>query len=712
MNNSEYNLGRMKIFYFVYLITFFFILRANNTFNWGKQTVGTESTQSTHSRAMGGKSPSAQNMIINSISIYLGTEIQPVRLAVYVGGTADNPETAELLWDAGSVSSTGTSGWYTIQHPSGVSWTPNTYTWLAWKNSNSTVFFTYGSSGSGDFQSERGRNENNFDTSTEVVYPELYGTSGTFGLSWYSIYLTYSRPFQKYHVSPTGNDLNPGTITHPFCTVQTAANYAQAGDSIFVYSGIYPEQITLPFSGRDNHPIVFKAIGEDDVVISGLNVEVDNYGGLWQIVGKEHISIIGFRLENSNGSGFRVEQCSNILVESCSTYNTWSSGIKFRECHNFAARGNEIRKACNGGNEECITVAKSRNFDICENTVHDGSALYLGGEGIGIKAGSHHGMIHHNHVFDLPANYNPETSPDGEVGIYIDAMSFGSGIPIPGHEIWADSLLHDIDVFSNVVSTPVGIAVGAEEGGHSDNVRVFNNIVHHCFYHGIIITNWNSYTFGWKTNISIINNTVYRCGNPYGYSSHGIYIASIHPLDNNFIIRNNLLSDNYTFQIRVRETAGTVTQIDHNLMWEYHDISSEDVLGDAVILENPMFNDVLNNDLSISEISPARDSGSFISAPNFDINGIYRPQGEMIDIGAYEYQIIQLSKPTSLTISIVDNTVHLDWEAVIGATSYKIYGSDNIASGFIEISTVDQGTCWSESVSISKKFYRVVAYSE
>jgi len=162
--------------------------------NWGKTNIGSSSATTSHSRAMGGASPNVDNMKIKSISVYLGAQTGNVRLAVYTGGQLDNPTSATLLWDAGTVNPNGVAGWYTINHPSGgVSWAKNTVTWLAWKrNTGVAVYYHSTSSEAGDFQTSRGRNDNTFNQDPTVAFPSTYGQQGTFANAWYSIYVGYA----------------------------------------------------------------------------------------------------------------------------------------------------------------------------------------------------------------------------------------------------------------------------------------------------------------------------------------------------------------------------------------------------------------------------------------------------------------------------------------------------------------------------------------
>ena len=74
------------------------------------------------------------------------------------------------------------------------------------------------------------------------------------------------------HVSPTGNDANPGTVDEPFCTIQGAVNKIQAGDICLIHNGTYREIINIKNSGTAYAPIIIQAAKGENPVISGLNI--------------------------------------------------------------------------------------------------------------------------------------------------------------------------------------------------------------------------------------------------------------------------------------------------------------------------------------------------------------------------------------------------------------------------------------------------------
>ncbi len=70
----------------------------------------------------------------------------------------------------------------------------------------------------------------------------------------------------------------------------------------------------------------------------------------------------------------------------------------------------------------------------------------------------------------------------------------------------------------------------------------------------------------------------------------------------------------------------------------------------------------------------------------------------------------QLGSPPNVQIQIMSANVHLSWDAVAGATSYKVYSSDDPYTGFVEDTSGSfAGESWSTSVINEKKFYYVTA---
>ena len=76
---------------------------------------------------------------------------------------------------------------------------------------------------------------------------------------------------RNWFVAPWGQDANPGTLAAPLQTIQRAASFAQAGDTVLIRGGTYREMITPANSGTAAAPITFQAYNNEPVVISGAD---------------------------------------------------------------------------------------------------------------------------------------------------------------------------------------------------------------------------------------------------------------------------------------------------------------------------------------------------------------------------------------------------------------------------------------------------------
>jgi parallel beta-helix repeat protein len=69
-----------------------------------------------------------------------------------------------------------------------------------------------------------------------------------------------------------------------------------------------------------------------------------------------------------------------------------------------------------------------------------------------------------------------------------------------------------------------------------------------------------------------------------------------------------------------------------------------------------------------------------------------------------------LNAPENVVISIEADSVHISWDPVADATSYKIFSSDNPFTGFTEdFSGTFVSTSWHSPVTVTKRFYYVTA---
>lgn len=427
-----------------------------------------------------------------------------------------------------------------------------------------------------------------------------------------------------YYVAPGGHNSNPGTAAQPWRTIQKAANTLAAGDTVYIRAGTYEEQVIPQNSGSAGQYITYAAYPGETAIIDGNNITLPAYEtGLFVVEDTNYIRVSGLRIVNAgpndNNAGIYVDNAHHVIVENNYTYNTASSGIGVWGSSNVILDGNEVRLACNDGEQEVITVAGTDTFEVRNNLIHDGGPGTNGGEGICIKDGATNGLVYDNHVYGITNGQR--------TCLYVDA--------------W-DKETYNIDVYQNTLhDCSAGISLASENGGLLHDVNIYNNIVYHTLSNGLEIGNWGVPGVPVRPirNVTFINNTVYDNGS----DGWGGGFFNENPDVQNVVVRNNIFSQNLLWQM-ANESAANLT-VDHNLIYgsqayAYAINGTDDVQG------NPLFANASGANFRLQSNSPAIDSGSPIGAPNRDFEGTSRPQDgnadyiAAYDIGAYEYMVI------------------------------------------------------------------------
>ncbi|MER5637602.1 PKD domain-containing protein [Kitasatospora sp. NPDC002227] len=118
---------------------------------------------------------------------------------------------------------------------------------------------------------------------------------------------------------PTCSDAGPGTVEHPFCTVQEGADAAQPGQTVRVYGTTLEEQVTPHHSGAPGKPIVIQ--GEPGVmprpqigVPAGKAGPDTSHAFLLDHV--HDVTVRGFYLSNTAAEAVLVKDSAGITLDS------------------------------------------------------------------------------------------------------------------------------------------------------------------------------------------------------------------------------------------------------------------------------------------------------------------------------------------------------------------------------------------------------------
>lgn len=422
-----------------------------------------------------------------------------------------------------------------------------------------------------------------------------------------------------YHVSMKGSDEYAGTIFRPFYSIQKAIDLTEAGDTIFVEEGMYKEEIEVKNKkGTAEKPIFLKALGE--VTIFG-EVGREWWEGVVEIENSDHIIFSGFTVRNAEWFGIKGFHCRNIRVEYCHVMDAGASGIYIKESENVHVISNEVQRVCiypvrfaNGehGSQECISIVSCDGFEVGHNKIHEPGGYNVtefggtgtGGEGIDVKEGSRNGSVHHNYIFNIT-----------RLGLYLDA--------------W-DNQLFNVAVYNNVVHQCMhGIGISAENRGHIYNIRVFNNLIYNNSYEGISLYSWGGEKSGDKDDIHIYNNTIYNNG------AHGINLGD---KENHSDIK---VYNNISY-MNGREVVNRFADYSdgRDLPTNFEKGKAQNIdAKNNLIGEDPKFRNFEFGDFSLAGDSPAIDAGTGVELDHDkDVLGSERVKGEVIDIGAFEFQ--------------------------------------------------------------------------
>lgn len=164
-----------------------------------------------------------------------------------------------------------------------------------------------------------------------------------------------------FYVAVAGSDNNPGTEAAPLRTIQAAVDAASAGDTIYVRTGTYTEQVVLRRSGTRDQPIRLLAYPGERPVIDGeytLPVKPDSYA--WPIcndamtpvrcvhyealvsISASYVEVSGFTVVHSLGRGIRAVNLTGLRLYDNQIHDHRGSGIYLQNVTNALIDQNQI----------------------------------------------------------------------------------------------------------------------------------------------------------------------------------------------------------------------------------------------------------------------------------------------------------------------------------------------------------------------------------
>jgi parallel beta-helix repeat protein len=410
--------------------------------------------------------------------------------------------------------------------------------------------------------------------------------------------------YSLYYVAMDGNDDNVGSESHPWRTLQHAADMAQPGDTILVRSGTYPG-LRIESSGTANAWITLRAEDGASVTINqpgprnkhNSDVEIETWEGDGVVA---YWIIQGFEVANAPSWGIDIRgsetgKSHHIIIGDNQVHH---NGLSTGRTGIFAAFADDVQIVGNesyANGEHGIYVNNSSDrFIIRGNRLHNNAScgLHLNGDasmgGDGIMSD---GLIESNIIYENGTSGGAAINMDGVTNTTLRNNllynNHASGIAIFQEDGAVCS--HDNSILHNTIVMPAdgrwAVTIGA--GGCRNN-KLYNNILYS--YH----------TYRGSISLAAPNLTGFQ-------SDYNVVIGRFSTDDGDTVI--NL--------VEWRKSG-----------YEAHSfIASPDSL----------FVDATGNDYHLRQDSLAINAGRGGLGVGSDLEYYQRPSGGGFDIGAYEY---------------------------------------------------------------------------
>ena len=556
----------------------------------------------------------------------------------------------------------------------------------------------------------------------------------------------YSGP--DFYVNGTsGNNGNNGSFYYPWKTIEYAIAHTVSGNTLNLMAGTYIPTTYIDFEnkGSAGNWYTIKNYNNDIVIINGTNVPRTNWvRAIFDFTDCNYCHITGLTFVHSvrNGITLRSSGQKYFIIDNCSFIGNAASAIKALSPSNLTIEYCYIyNNFCNwsaitaaddeGLGQETVSIESSTDVNINNNT-------FIGNRQINIdlKGGTNRGNVCYN-TFNTTAGMVNIIGYHiyGESAIYIDSRGITKNVSIYNNRIWGNNSGININnegatghyeyirIYNNVVNVtikPFGdrstIATGRFPIGmgnqglstslyhhiyiYSNTLRMGDDSVYNRDYPCIQFGGYGATQFTASTlaNVYIVNNILYSSDASAGYVLMAFPKITWTQGKSIFTINNNSF---YRASGAINCYWGTTT---------YSSATNTTVFGGEPIFTNPRFVTATeqNGDFHLQSDSPCLDVGNNALVPSFDFDGISRPQGSGVDIGAFEFHSGGDTTPPQISAMSIVTSSPLDTNPLYGWINVSCTVIDNVAVSQVILHIHNSGGSWNNVSMITRttgKYY-------
>jgi hypothetical protein len=494
-----------------------------------------------------------------------------------------------------------------------------------------------------------------------------------------------------YYVAKNGNNNNSGAIDRPWLTIQKAANTMQAGDTVYVRSGTYNEDIMPVNSGISNNYITYSAYSGETVTLQHNPAQDDVAVELGH---KSYITINGFNIDGNNTGGLisgynndgYITISNNTMVNCASDkYGILVTKGNYWHIYNNTFTFNPATEPSSGVD----TINLKSSYHLVEgNTIVNGphSAITI--------AGGSYIVVRNNTLSNI---YNQVITSTGSGGVWGQKILYENNTMVGG------GLYKPVDT---------GLAQGIQLGSQQTIVR--HNVFSSAYSAGVELSFY--YTDNEARDVHgdrIYNNVMF--GNNDGGIRVSRYDNPAVMSDN--IFKNNILrsnrraqSDSNLQQLYFVDFASGKSDFDYiinNINFSYNDLSTASIRGNIIGGASNLGPDIVHplswwqTNYSSKIANNLETDAKFINETGHDFH--LAAGSPLIDAGTSLTTAVGVGNGTQLTIA--DVKYFSDGFGVVAADWIKIGNSDPVQISSIDydtnVITLTSSRSWSNGDSVN-----------
>ncbi len=342
-----------------------------------------------------------------------------------------------------------------------------------------------------------------------------------------------------------GSDANSGTNHNAaWKTIQKSMNSATPNSIVYISGGTYHENLNVNVAGLSGAPIMFTNYNDEEVIVDGTGTTGTK---LLQIINKNNLIFQSLTLQNltaNNGKGIEVVttatgSVSNITFKNITVRNIkWTDfpiavPMPFNNAHGIAVTGR-----ANGVTNIIIDGCKVYN-----NLLGYSEGIQINGNVDGFTISNCEVHDNNNIGINVTGNYGASPDPDTDHprnGLITKNTCYRNVSPIAlSAGIYVDGG-HDVVVTKNACyENAIGIEVGCEMNGTTEQITVRNNMVYNNTHSGLFVGGYTTLTTGQVLYSTFRNNTFFRNNSIFGGSGE-VFISKA----SNCVFEDNLFYTN------------------------------------------------------------------------------------------------------------------------------------------------------------------------